>query len=340
MPSLTKGYWSGGFTSGVTIVNEIDGIDFASDTGVNPTAALTQGRQDHACVSYNYVAITGRGYFSGGGQDSTRIDGIDFAQEVALYLTAALGTGRVTAMGVSSATSGYTCGGINTQTTGLNYNLIDKLIFSIESNSVLSATLALARNGGAGVQSATKGYIAGGLSNSINGVQEIDGIDFTTNAAINPSTAVTGGYYQAGTSSSLAGYIHIGRTTGGSDTTQVDKLTFASESIAQNSGTLSYARFGSTGVQSPTRGYYAGSTGANVSIDGIRYDTDAGITTSAVLAQTRAYSGGASSLTKGYFTRLSSPFDGIIFATETSLTSSVTLTLNRSGVASMGYNKG
>ena len=93
-----KGYFGGGFTTAAT--SEIDGIEFATQTAVNPTITLSIARSNLAGVN-----STIKGYYAGGNVSTvnyTEIDGILFSNETAINPSATLAVTRRRLSGVQS----------------------------------------------------------------------------------------------------------------------------------------------------------------------------------------------------------------------------------------------
>jgi hypothetical protein len=204
LSSATKGYFGGGTSTGLAS-SEIDGITFATDTAINPAAVLAAAR--HSLTGVNSVA-TSKGYFAGGYGPSTwsaEIDGINFSTEVAINPTATLVSARPSPAGVTSISTakGYFCGGGSAWYLYTELSEIDGINFSTEAAINPAATLTTPRGGAAGASSSVKGYIAGGSilgsgSNTLSSytswvivVSEIDGINFSTEAAINPAAILS-----------------------------------------------------------------------------------------------------------------------------------------------------
>lgn len=147
--SATKGYAVGGIVSISTYqdTNEIDGIEFSSETTINPSASLSVvkigGSVSSETVGY---AIGSGSIFS----PSASVKGFKFSDETVISPAAALPyiiDGG--AAGVQSSDMGFILGGKIGESA---INAIHGLAFSTETISVESATLSVARNGSCGVQ--------------------------------------------------------------------------------------------------------------------------------------------------------------------------------------------
>jgi hypothetical protein len=141
-----------------------------------------------------------------------------------------------------------------------------------------------------------RGYFGGGGS-ILDRLAEIDGIDFTTEAAINPAaTLALARSDLAGVNSSTRGYFGGGYS--GSYSTEIDGIDFVTEAAINPAATLAVARAGLAGVNSSARGYFGGGLiGASHldEIDGIDFPTEAAINPAAALAVARGYLAGVQS---------------------------------------------
>lgn len=115
----------------------------------------------------------------------------------------------------------------------------------------------------------------------------------------------------------------------------IDSFTFHSETIATPSATLSVARYGATGVNSSSKGYFAGGP-TSFLIDGIRFADEAAASVSALLSFPRAYSAGVESSSIGYWAggfrsgySVQSHIDGIQFSNETAVDPASGLSVGR-----------
>jgi hypothetical protein len=200
--SDARGFFGGGFSPSpvFTRFNTIDGIRFDTEAAINPAAALSQARDDAGAV-----CSSTRGFFGGGdapgfgGVEYSRvIDGIRFDTEAAINPAAALSTapverfsGRYALDGANSSTKGYFFGG-QTRLRGTTTGIIDAFTFSTETISLLSATMSVVKRNYASVSSSStqRGFCGGGtVPPAIT--NNIDGIRFDTEAAINPSAALS-----------------------------------------------------------------------------------------------------------------------------------------------------
>ncbi|MGH7241572.1 MAG: hypothetical protein ACREGB_04715, partial [Candidatus Saccharimonadales bacterium] len=139
--------------------------------------------------------------------------------------------------GVSSAAA-YSFGGDNDNLSG-DYNIIQRLVFSGESTSTISATISDAAFSTAGTYSTTNGYRMGG--DAVHGASTIiDRLAFATEVRTTLAAVLTQNYLGAsGASSSTKGYIAGGA---GAVTTRINSLLFSNETVSIVSSGLSVQR--------------------------------------------------------------------------------------------------
>jgi hypothetical protein len=156
---------------------------------------------------------------------------------------------------VSTTNNSYIAGGYNSAGTVIgtiqSYHYYDELIATI------GATLSVSRRYLAGVSSPVnspgKGYFCGGVNSSSTFQSEIDGINYATDAAVNPSATLSVARESlAGVNSSTRGYLAGGNSSGGVSS-EIDGIQFSDETAINPSATLSVARTSLAGVQSGAR---------------------------------------------------------------------------------------
>lgn len=241
--SSTKSYVGGGYNfDAPNLLNTVEGFVHATEAVTSQSATLSSGR-----IELSGTRSTTRGYwFAGrtsfGFTEQTEIDGLQFSDESAINPSAALSLARSATAGVYSRTKGYCLGGvkINGNFTRTYYTEIDGIRFSDEAAINPSATLSVARSGGAGVSadSTNKGYCLGG---EIGG-SEIDGLNFTDESAINPSATLSDEAREGagGCSSTIKGYCIGGApASGGAPHGYVDGIRFSDETAVNPSVTVS-----------------------------------------------------------------------------------------------------
>jgi hypothetical protein len=246
----------------------------------------------------------------------------------------------------SNATRGFFAGGSNSPLAGFR-NTMSKLTFSNEAWSSIGAVLAVARSGLTGVNSTTRGYYGGGPLNS----NEIDGIQFSNETAINPAATLAQGRTPEGTQSTTRGYFVGGsyNTTipgPSTQTNEIDGIQFSDETAINPAATLVQARINHATVNSSTRGYFGGGTlfpapgYLENEIDGFIFSSETSINPAATLVQGRTGLSGVSSTTRGYFgggepsgpVRITTEIDGIEFSSETSINPAAALAQARHGL--------
>ena len=156
--SGTAAYFGGGYDT--ASISGIDKIAFSADTKTTLSATLTT-----AIFGLTGMANSGTaGYFAGGaGLDG--IDKIAFSADTKTTLAAVLSVARGYPGGAAnSGTAGYVAGGGNSSfPNGLSS--IDKIAFSADTRTTLSATLTEARlRLGGAAHSGAAAYFPGGSS--------------------------------------------------------------------------------------------------------------------------------------------------------------------------------
>lgn len=198
--SSTKGFACGGYGSGP--LNSITGILFSNETVVSSSATLNE-------VKYGPTGIssTTKGYISGGwgNTNNLSIDEYTFSNDT-ISTTLTMSTVRMYAYGVTTPTKGYWMGGGQSWDMSTPQVSAERINFSNDAMSVISTVLSTARDGGSAGQTSAKGYaVTGGSAyNAASYTGEIDGIDFTTETAINPAAAISTGRAWSGQASSAS----------------------------------------------------------------------------------------------------------------------------------------
>jgi hypothetical protein len=154
---------------------------------------------------------------------------------------------------ISGPVAAYFAGGYD----GSNLSGIDKILFSNDSKSTLSATLTSARSGGAGAaNSGTAAYFAGGVLSWPTFTDGIDKIAFpadtksTLSATLSTAVSSLGGFANSGTAAYfLGGY-------DGAFLSRIDKIAFSADTKTTLAATLSVTRAYIQGcANSGTAGY-------------------------------------------------------------------------------------
>jgi hypothetical protein len=189
--STNKGYWGGGVNTSSNVVSEIDGINFAGDTAINPSAVLNNGVRRWQGSFEN----ADKGYFGGGSDQTTQqpnIDGLTYSTEASFDIGSNLPNGNnLGARGVSSLDQdkGYWLGGMDgilgpwiTQVEGLN--------MATDATLNPSMTISVARSQGAPVSGKLRGYMLAGQTGLGTNTTEIDGIIFSSETLTDPSAVL------------------------------------------------------------------------------------------------------------------------------------------------------
>lgn len=236
---------------------------------------------------------------------------------------------------VSAAGRGFTLGGATGSPSYSPISAINKMAFSNEALSATAATLSGRWHGGA-LSSSTKGYYCGGQPIYPQVTNEIDGLLYSTETAVNPAAGTfQSGFTWAGVSSTANGYLLGGYYS--AITYAIQKFVFATEAaMTQIAATLSLARYcGDSGAQSATKGYaLAGySTAPTGKIDGLLFSTEAAVSVAATLSTVRNYCPAVQTTAKAYVMgHVATPYnnvEGFTFATETTFAVTATLTAGR-----------
>lgn len=337
MSSGIKGYFAGGRTT--VPVSEIDGIDFSTETSIDPAAVLSPTREyamASASSAYN-------GYTIGGYNNSSEINGINFVSETAFNPSATISLGEVSNGGTSSAFKGYIAGGV---LSGDNIYSVD---FTNDTVLNLAAKLSVSRYNTAGISSATAGYWSAGISNSTGFViSEIDGINFTTEVAVNPTASLIPARYGHGgfANNKAGGILGRGYYCGGTSANQdeIDGIDFSTEAAINPTAVLTVGRWYLAGVSSAFKGYLGGgasNTGIQNITDNLNFSTEVVINIAHTMSVGRRFYTGVNSAFRGYFAggivsgtgNDSDEIDGINFSTEAAINPAAALATARHGLA-------
>lgn len=155
---LNKGYYCSGWTTGTkgltTYLSAIDGIDFNTDTGVNPSATVAETigeALDNAGTHRHSYAI---GIWAGRQNGGVRndIDGFNMSSLTSNNYAAVLSVARSGVSGLTGGQKSYFAGGGNLGTNVFS-NVIDGFTWESGSCSAITATLPEASVGIAGKMS-------------------------------------------------------------------------------------------------------------------------------------------------------------------------------------------
>lgn len=245
-PTTAKGY----FFSGIG-ATEIDGINFADESSINPSAACssTSGAAGVNSATHGYIALG----------NSTDIASFNFSTEsYSSFTSANLIEARWGLAGVNSSTYGYFGGGSDGGADAREY--IDGIKFSDESSVSPFIDLSSAMTRIAGVNSSSKGYWAGGCVqiSPYSSINLICGIKFSDESAVTVSATLnTQRSHLVGVNSTVNGYF-IGGYNGSSNLKEIDGIQFSDESSINPSAELVTGTNRPMGVNSTTAGYIAG----------------------------------------------------------------------------------
>ena len=296
----SKGYWMGGYNGSWS--SEIDGINLFNETANNPAATLAVAASNGTGLHSSF-----RGYRCGGTTSSgnvTTIDGFNFSTEASVSVTA-LSFKRAEAAGLNAGSKGYIAGGRDTTTAEAQPAIanIISLTYSTEASTNITAMLQTSRNSlnGGGLSSGFRGYCLGGFNAAGNNpFDEIDGLLYSNETAINPSAALpTARGLLAGHNSTRKGYAVAGLLTdGGARTSEVTGFNFSGESASNISAAYLDSVTGADGVSSRSKGFVAGGmnspSGNNwISlVQGLLYSSETASTAGFTLAASRSLMSG------------------------------------------------
>jgi len=240
--SNTHGYVSGGQPS----KNIIQKFSFSVDGNSADVADLTLIREGATGQSSSE-----NGYTSGGFDDTfanppygrDEIDKFPFSTDANATDVGNLTEIRGGVAGQSSATNGYTSGGVLPPAA---YTVtIDKFPFSADANATDVGDLTQQRQYSAGQSSSTHGYTDGGYPPPNVGTDIIDKFSFASDGnATDVGNMLFGNKAMAGQSSTANGYI-----SGGDVSNIIQKFPFATDANATDVGDLAAARSEGAGHQ-------------------------------------------------------------------------------------------
>jgi len=313
-----------------------NGTTLINDSGALSLTGLTLTSTDRLNVGITaklptatFQGVTA-GFTSGGyvGPKSAVIDKFTFAADNTSTNVGSISQARYNIGGNSSATFGYTTGGIN-PSDSQNTTTIDKYPFSISSGTGTSVgALSTGRQGLVGQSSIPYGYgwSTGGQTGSV-----IDKFAFASDGnATSVGTITVARYTAAGQSSATYGYTSGGVSQDNSTYySTIDKFPFASSTNATSVGSLAVSRRYGSGLSSTISGYTASGQIASATyntIDKFPFATDTNATGVASLAISKSGAAGVSSTDYGYSvgaylipsTTVTSQIDRFGFAADTS----------------------
>lgn len=210
--------------------NVIDYLSLATETTGTCAQTVVFPRYGAAAVSSSTDGYVAEGLVISGGTATNHIFGFNYATEAYIgYAIYGVNAFTILMDGCSSSSAGYIGGGAPTY-----QSVIDKLLFSTQVASTLSATLSVGRRSTSGLESDTKGYFGGGTTGAASAV--IDGLTFSSEAA----SAITATLSVARNSTSAAPSSTNGYWMGGTGGAyEVDGILLSDESATNSSTALS-----------------------------------------------------------------------------------------------------
>lgn len=252
--SAANGYVAGGAILNGVVTAAIDRLVLGTEVVSTLGGVLTLARAESTGT-----ASATNAYFAGGLATTVTasIERLAFSNEAVSTLGAALSSARSTATSGATPTNAYFLGGF-VQGAGYGSNplsVIDRLLFASETVSALGAVLTRTKGGGAGVNSSTNTYFAGGYTDAKASVTTIERFNFATETiSVLGATLSIARLLATGANSSVNGYLGGGVASPAwtSVFSVLDRLVFSGESVAPIGTTLSSARFSSTALSNYT----------------------------------------------------------------------------------------
>jgi uncharacterized repeat protein (TIGR02543 family) len=224
--------------------------------------------------------------------------------------------------------AGYFAGGWNEN----NQKFIDKLLFSNESRSTLTATLSRSVSNHSACNSLLAGYFAGGGNQSF-----IDKLLFSdeTRSTLTATLSLPVDD-QSACNSTLAGYFAAGGNNDG-EQSFIDKLLFSDDSRTTLTAILSQSVGYQSACNSISTGYFAGGINSISNyqsfIDKLLFSNESRTTLTAILSQTIYAQSACNSISAGYFAggdngSYQNYIDKLLFNNESRSTLATTLSQN------------
>lgn len=248
-------------TSGKGIQRNQEVFSFSSETlsGLRSTVHALSGADGTGVQNNDY------GYFlGGGGAFSADVFCVVFQTEADRVVASTLPDGQWRAAGHSSPLAGYSSGGYYFNgTSNVRFDQTQKLLFSSEATSALSDALAVARSWAAGVDSDTRGYVAGGNTDAAPlSVNTIESVAYSTDAVSTLGATLSAARMTAGgVMSDTRGYFCGGlspTTPTATYYSEIDGIQFSNNSAINPSATLDQLSDENyLSMSSATKGYVA-----------------------------------------------------------------------------------
>ena len=305
-----NGFFMGGSTNGVTVLTEVDKLNYAAGTSFRiPGADLPQATAGWAAaaVAAPRSVPSGGIYFAGGrlqsaGAKISTVCKMSYSSETTSLIGTPLSSVRYIFDGTNNSSHGYFSGG--TGTTGSfptdAVSTIDKWDFSNDTTSNLPSSGNL-----------TAGDSSGCYAHSMLGAKEAEKPNFTPQGIL--STECFGTRQNTkGTFGSIHGYVYNAYSYPAGHTTICSRVEYETDVVARVPSadfTLSTpAANGKTPFSSPTGfGYFVGGIGPISDIIKLNYATETTTNTPSKMAQPQSVGGGAASDKAGYMLGGSKP---------------------------------
>ena len=268
--SSSYGYFGGGITLPFNVQDTIDRIDFSNETASPVTATLSEARYALAAVSSSSY-----GYFGGGLNPFLSpsyldtVDRIDFSNETTSAPGENLPQGREFLAAVSggasqrikgSRTYGYFGGGKDSPAPSSRVDTVDRIDFSNETISPVTATLPQETDSIAANSSSFYGYFGGGEAGpgSLSDLATINRLDFSNETmSLLGNNLPQGREELAALSSSSYGYFGGGYKDVNTRNT-IDRIDFSNETTSAPGNNLTQQRAMLAAVSSSSYGYFGG----------------------------------------------------------------------------------
>ncbi len=195
--SATKGYVAGGLANTAPFARlTADSLTFATETTAAVTAGLTYQHVTGGGASSATKGFAVMGQYS----PASGIESITFSNEAVTNEAVSLPTSTTNSACVQTPSVGYFL-----IESG---NVLETLNLSTITTGTSAATLAVSRQYGAGAYNASHGFIAGGFDGGLSQyTADVDGIQFASDSAVNPTATLSMPLYaMGGLPGSAAGY--------------------------------------------------------------------------------------------------------------------------------------
>jgi hypothetical protein len=253
------------------------------------------------------------GWFGGGYSGLSTVQRITFATDSATAtVRGPMNTNRMAHVATGTFNDGWFGGGLNTQPPATTLSSVSRITYATDTaTGVAKGNLSVARfNLSATGDNTTYGWYMGGTT--ISGGPYLSTIDRITYATDTATASVRGPLSSVAYSSSGAttdgttyAWTQMGRTTGGSPLSSVDRITYANDTaISSPRGPLSISKENGAATGTSTYGWFAGGSYPSSSmVSRITYatDTDTGTTRGPLSANQYRMAAATDGTTYGWF---------------------------------------